>query len=243
MTGEPLIRIEALHHHYEEGVPALDGIDLEIADNAFLAIIGQNGSGKTTLAKHLNGLLKPTAGRVVVDGTDTATTPVARLALTVGYLFQNPDHQLLAATVWEEATLLGRNLGIEKEVAAPAEEGLRAMGLWERRDAHPFGLSYGQKRRLNVVSVTAHRPRVILADEPLIGQDPARADALLTALRQAADGGACVLAALHDPEAVRRHADRALFLEGGRIVVDAPPEEAFVALARAGRSAYLPVTA
>ncbi len=205
--------------------------------------MGDNGSGKTTLLRCLMGLLRAQGGRVTLAGHPVGETPISRLAREAGYLFQNPDHQLLAATVWEEATLLGRNLGIEKEVAAPAEEGLRAMGLWERRDAHPFGLSYGQKRRLNVVSVTAHRPRVILADEPLIGQDPASADALLTALRQAADGGACVLAALHDPEAVRRHADRALFLEGGRIVVDAPPEEAFVALARAGRSAYLPVTA
>jgi energy-coupling factor transporter ATP-binding protein EcfA2 len=258
--GEVLLEAEGLTvRHGARAV--LDGVDLALRAGQVVALMGDNGSGKTTLLRTLAGLLRleasrrleagsrasqrtaSTRGRVTLAGLPVGETPVSRLAREMGYLFQNPDHMLLANTVWEEVTLLGRNLGIADDVAAPAEEGLRALGLWEAREAHPFRLSYGQKRRLNLVAVTAHRPRVLLADEPLIGQDPANAELLLGALRRAAEGGACVLAALHDPESVRRHADRVLFLEGGRIVVDAPPAEAFRALERAGRAAYVPVAA
>jgi len=235
--GEVLVETRALTFcHGERAI--LRDLDLDLRAGQLVALMGDNGSGKTTLLRCLMGLLRPASGSVRLAGQMVGVTPVSDLARQAGFLFQNPDHQLLAATVQEEALLLGRNLGAVDEVASRAEADLRAAGLWESRSEHPFCLSYGQKRRLNLVAATAHQPVVILADEPLIGQDPGNASALLERLRQAARGGACVLASLHDPASVWEYADRVLFLEDGRLLVDGPPDEAFEQLSLLGRTAY-----
>ncbi len=219
MTGEPLIRIEALHHHYEEGVPALDGIDLEIADNAFLAIIGQNGSGKTTLAKHLNGLLKPTAGRVVVDGTDTATTPVARLALTVGYLFQNPDHQIFAPTTREEVAFGLRNLGLApEEVERRTEEALRTFGLEGYAETPPAVLGFGLRRVVTVAAVVAMRQRILVLDEPTTGLDWRSANDLMGRVAALHAAGHTILLVTHDMRLVAAYAPETLVMHEGRVL-------------------------
>ncbi len=232
-----LVEAQALTFRHGDRAILRD-VDLALAGGQLVALMGDNGSGKTTLLRCLMGLLRPQAGRVTVAGREVASVPLSGLAREVGYVFQNPDHQLLAPTVHEEATFLARNLGLEAKVAPLAEADLRDADLWERRGDHPFRLSYGQKRRLNLVAATVHRPKVILADEPLIGQDAANADLLLGRLRRAADEGACVVAALHDPAAVWQVADRVLFLAEGKVLVDAPPAVAFAELARLGRSAY-----
>ncbi len=175
------------------------------------------------------------------SSAESASPPfsVSELARDAGFLFQNPDHQLLGDTVWDDATLLARNLGRLDAVAPHAEVLLDDAGLAARRDDNPFRLSYGQKRRLNVIAATAHGPRLVLADEVLIGQDPANAARLMERLRAMADAGACVVLALHDPQVALAYADRLLFLRDGRVLVDDAPDAALERLVAMGYSAYV----
>ena len=236
-AGEPSITVEHLACDFE-AIHALEDVSATLAAGQLVAVMGDNGSGKTTFLRCLVGLLRPTSGRVVVLGSDMSAQRVSDLVQHMGYLFQNPDHQLLANTIWEEAMLLGRNVGACERFSERAERLLREMGLTPRRDDHPFRLSYGEKRRLNLVSVTAHDPQIVLADEILIGQDPANAQYIMEYLRDIADRGGCVVQALHDPHIALRYADRVLFFASGRVIVDAPPQAALAELGELGYTAY-----
>ena len=235
--GEPLIGVQHLTCDFD-AIRALDDVTATLTAGQLVAVMGDNGSGKTTFLRCLMGALRPTSGQILVLGRDMRTQRVSDLVQHVGYLFQNPDHQLLANTVWEEATLLGRNVGASERLSERAEGLLQEMGLTHRRDDHPFRLSFGEKRRLNVVSVTAHQPRIVLADEVLIGQDPVNARIMMEYLRGIADDGGCVVQALHDPRTALRYADRVLFLSSGRVVLDAPPRAALAELGELGYVAY-----
>ncbi len=239
----PLVRVEGLHAGHAGGL-ALRGVSLAVQPGEFVAVMGDNGSGKTTLLLSLLGLLKPQRGRVQVLGHDTRHTPVSQLARRVAFVFQNPDHQLFAESVWREATFAPRNLRALDAAVEERVEGLLAQaGLAARKAEHPYRLSYGQKRRLNLASVLAMAPSLILLDEVLIGQDRANAAALLGLLCQRAGAGAAVIMVTHDPEIVRAYATRLLFIDRGQVVIDAPPEQAFAELAALGRTAYLPQAA
>lgn len=213
---------------------ALRDISLDLHAGQVVALMGDNGSGKTTFLCCLMGLLPPSAGSVAYPGLGMETRAVSALARHLGFIFQNPDHQLFANTVWDEATMLGRNLDLGEAVGERAIALLCNMGLAAQRSHHPFALSYGEKRRLNVVSAVAHAPRLLLADEVLIGQDGANASALMARLRQLADTGAGVVLSLHDPRAALEIADRVLFFRGGEVVIDAAPREALAQLAAWG---------
>ncbi|HOG47749.1 MAG TPA: ABC transporter ATP-binding protein, partial [Anaerolineae bacterium] len=240
-TVEPVVRVEGLYAGHT-GSLALRGLSLEVAPGEVVAVMGDNGAGKTTLLLSLLGLLKPQQGKVEVLGCDTRRTPVSQLAREVAFVFQNPDHQLFAESVWLEATFAPRNLGaLSATTEARAEALLARSGLGERTADHPCRLSYGEKRRLNLASVLAMAPRLILLDELLIGQDPANAAYLMGLLCERAAAGAAVIMAAHDPEIVRAYATRLVFLDGGLLLVDAPPAEAFAQLAALGRTAYLPL--
>ncbi len=236
-AGEVIYRLEGASYGYA-GQKALDNVSLKLHGGQLVALMGDNGSGKTTLLRCLMGLLKVQSGRVLYNGRDLSQASISELARDVGYMYQNPDHQILADTVWDEATLLARNVGLLESVAPGVEEEIAAAGLSPRRDDHPFALSYGQKRRLNLVSVVAHQPGVVLADEPLIGQDAQNTAYVMRRLRAAADRGDCVVVAIHDPTTVHEYADRVLFLEAGRVLVDAPPDAAWPQLAQLGKRAY-----
>jgi energy-coupling factor transporter ATP-binding protein EcfA2 len=187
------------------------------------------------------GLLKPERGCVKVLGRDTRGTPVSKLAREVGFVFQNPDHQLFAESVWQEATFAPTNFGVlDDETCASVRNLLVRCGLEGRRDDHPYRLSYGEKRRLNLISVLAHGPRLILLDEVLIGQDPRNATFLLGLLQERVQQGDTVVMVNHAPEVTRRFATRLLFFNSGQIRVDAPPQEGFRQLAALGRRLYLP---
>jgi len=236
----PCVRIEDLHVGYD-GHPVLLGVSLEVYPGEFVAVMGDNGCGKTTLLYSLLGLIKPEQGRVEVLGQDTRQAPVSHLARQVGFVFQNPDHQLFADSVWAEATLASCNFqAFDAATEARVGELLARCGLGDRREDHPYRLSYGEKRRLNLISVLAHRPKLILLDELLIGQDAGNAAFLLDLLRERAGRGDVVIMVNHAPEVTRCYASRLIFMDGGRVVVDAPPELAFERLAAIGREAYLP---
>jgi energy-coupling factor transport system ATP-binding protein len=206
--------------------------------------MGDNGSGKTTLLRCMMGLAKPSSGKVVTVGQDTSLAPVSELVRQVGYVFQNPDHQLFCESVWQEATFCAHNLGLlDPAVEAHIAEMLDRCGLGDRHRDHPYRLSYGEKRRLNLISVLGHNPRLILLDEPLIGQDAANVEFLMTMLCERVASGSTVVMVNHNPEVTRRYASRLAFLEEGQTLVDAPTEKAFDHLASLGRAAYAPPVA
>lgn len=239
-TGaEVLIRARGLEAGYN-GHPVLHSVDLEVGPGEFVAVMGDNGSGKSTFLKCLMGLLKPSSGQVQVTGRDTASTPVSSLARQVGLVFQNPDHQLFGESVWQEATLAPRNFGCwDGPTEARVAELLARSGLGDRRDEHPYRLSYGQKRRLNLVSVLSYGPRLILLDEVLIGQDPANAAFLLDLLAEEVARGGAVVMVNHAPGVSRRYASRLLFFQEGRVTIDAPVEQGFAQLQAQGQRAYV----
>jgi energy-coupling factor transport system ATP-binding protein len=173
--------------------------------------------------KHYNGLLKPERGRVLVGGVDTAKTPVAALARSVGLVFQNPNDHLFAETVDDEVLFTLRHLGIGvDESRRRLEEALALFGLEEYRKQYPRSLSGGERQRVALASVVAARPRVLVLDEPTRGLEHDRKHALMGFLRQyAADGNAVVLVT-HDVETVAEHADRVLLLDDGRVAGDGP---------------------
>ncbi len=203
--------------------------------------MGDNGSGKTTFLQCLLGLLEPGEGRVEVAGQDTRKTPVSKVAQRAAYVFQNPDHQLFAETVWQEATLAPRNFGVwngETEKLATAL--LDEAGLGQRHADHPYRLSYGEKRRLNLAAMLTYAPDLFLLDEILIGQDPDNAARLLEWLRARVAVGSAVVLINHAPEIAQRYATRLLFFEAGRLVIDAPTAQGFAQLAERGYNVYLP---
>ena len=238
---EIVVRVENLSAGYTED-PVLRDVSFTMEAGEFVVVMGDNGSGKSTLLQSLMGFLKPRRGRVEVLGLDTRRTPVSKLARNVGYVFQNPDHQLFADTVWDEAMLALRNFDLlDDGRRARVGDLLERAGLRGRESDPPYRLSYGQKRRLNLISVLGYAPCLLLLDEVLIGQDPASAAFVLDLLREEADRGAAVVMVSHAPEVAARYADRVLFLDHGRLIVDDVPQEGFATLAKLGRTAYLPL--
>jgi energy-coupling factor transporter ATP-binding protein EcfA2 len=239
-SSGPVVAVEGLHLGYD-GNSVLRDVSLEVFSGEFVAVMGDNGSGKTTFLQSLLGLIRPNQGQVKVLGQDTHQASVSDLARQVGFVFQNPDHQLFAESVWKEATFALHNFGAFDGAARLRTEGLLTRcGLDDRRQDHPYRLSYGEKRRLNLVSILAYAPRLILLDEVLIGQDAGNATFLLELLREQVTQGSTVIMANHDPRVTSRYASRLIFFDGGSAIVDAPVHEAFQQLRSLGYGAYLP---
>lgn len=236
----PVVRAADLALGYDSAA-VVQNVSLEVHPGELVAVMGDNGSGKSTFLLGLLGLLKPRHGRLEVVGHDTGCTPTSRLAREVGFVFQNPDHQLFAESVWQEAVLALSNLNLlDEQAECRAAALLERCGLGDRRLDPPYRLSYGQKRRLNLVSALAHAPRLVLLDEVLIGQDPDNAAFIMGLLCDQARQGAAVIMVNHDPEMTWRYASRLVFFDGGRVAVDAPVEEGLSQLAAMGRRSYLP---
>src|SRR5207245_2376328 len=197
--GPPLIDVRGLHHRYPTGHEALAEVSLAIRPGEFVALVGRNGSGKTTLAKHLNGLLEPTEGAVRLEGHDVRGLALEELAQRVGYVFQDPDHQLFAATVEEEVAFGPQNLGLAAaEVEARVAEALAAVGLGER-DADPFLLDKGVRQRLAVAAVLALRPDLLVLDAPTTGLDFAEQQKMMALLRALHARGQTIVIITHTP--------------------------------------------
>ncbi len=218
-TPSPAIQVEDLHYRYDDGPWALRGVNFSIEAGDFLAIVGQNGSGKTTLVKHFNGLLRPTRGRVVVLGEDTAGRSVGQLARKVGYLFQNPDHQIFAPTVWEEVAFGPRNLGFsEDEVTAHTTEALALFGLEDQADTPPAVLGYGLRRKVTLAAVWAMHPQVLVLDEPTAGLDWRSSRTLMQAVTDLNRQGHTIIMITHDMKLVAEFASKVLVLNDGQIL-------------------------
>lgn len=221
--------VQDLWYSYGDGVTALRGIDLEIEDGDYVAVIGQNGSGKTTLVKHFNGLLKPTRGRVLVRGLgdhkgspllrDTASLRVGQLAQTVGYVFQNPDHQIFCATTYEELAFGPRNLGLpEAEVRRRVEEALARFDLEQYADSPPALLGYGLRRKIGVAAVYSMQPRIFILDEPTTGLDWRSTMELMELLGEMHRQGHTIILVTHDMKLVAEFSQKCLVLREGRVL-------------------------
>lgn len=224
------IRVQGLHYAYPDGTLALEGIDLELAKREFIALIGQNGSGKTTLSKCLNGLFGPTAGSVTVDGLDTTETSISQMVRRVGYVFQNPDHQLFNSNCWDEIAYGPRNIQLpESEVQERVEEAADVVGLDPFYfQEHPFFLPKGLRQRVAIASILALRPQVIIVDEPTTGQDARQSIDIMEFLQRLNEQqGHAVIIITHDMPIVARYARRVVALAEGKILADGPTAEVF----------------
>jgi energy-coupling factor transport system ATP-binding protein len=222
------LALEDLVHRYPTGVDALRGVSLAIEPGESVAIVGQNGSGKTTLVKHLDGLLRPTSGRVLLDGADIAATPVHRLAATVGFVFQNPDDQLFDRSVEREVSFGPRNLGrTADETRRAVGAGLAAVGLDAVRTTNPYDLDLSLRKLVALASVLAMDPAILVLDEPTTGQDGPGARRVGAIVDAWAAAGRTVIAITHDMEFAAAHFGRIVVMRDGRVTADGSPAEVF----------------
>ncbi|MFZ5919170.1 MAG: ABC transporter ATP-binding protein [Chloroflexota bacterium] len=222
------VQVQELWHHYGGQNDALRGVDLEIHAGEWTALVGQNGSGKTTLAKHLNGLLKPSRGSVRIYGQDTTRASVGQLARQVGYVFQNPDHQIFSPTVRDEIAFGPRNLGLPPdEVAQRVAETLARFRLEAHAETPPALLGYGLRRQVGVAAVYAMRPRLFILDEPTAGLDGRGVEELMTLLAEMNAAGHTILLITHDMRIVARYARRVIVLHQGQVLLDGSPQSVF----------------
>jgi len=221
-----MIEIEKVNFTYPNGVEALKNVSLAVKNGEFVAIMGQNGAGKTTLVKHFNGLLKPSQGIVRVDGIETTKTSVAAMARKVGFVFQNPDHQLFSETVEEEIAFALKNFGFEEEaIQKRVTWALNLLGLTQYKKTSPFMLSGGERKRVALASVLAWDPQILVLDEPTIGQDYQQKEKLRQFIVQMQTQGKTVVIVTHDVEFVAECSPRVVLMKEGKIVADGEGKE------------------
>jgi energy-coupling factor transport system ATP-binding protein len=222
------IALENVSFTYPDGTPALRNVTLSVAAGEFVALLGPNGSGKTTLAKHLNGLLRPSAGRVLLNGADTRPVRTAALARSVGYVFQNPDHQIFAPSVEEEISFGIRLQGhAEDEVRRRTGEIIARFGLGPLAQRPPAILGSGQRRQVALAAVLATEPPVLLLDEPTGGLDRQSRTELMAEVTAYHRRGHTIILITHDMRLVAEHAQRAIVMLDGRVRFDGAPAELF----------------
>ena len=228
------ITIENLSYKYMPGTPfeklALDDINLTVGSGEFVGVIGHTGSGKSTLIQHLNGLLKPTSGKVLINGADTSGKNLKELRRQVGIVFQYPEHQLFEETVYKDIAFGLAKKGVpEAEVRTAVLEAARIVGLREESlDKSPFELSGGQKRRVAIAGVVVMKPDILVLDEPTAGLDPGGRDEVfdfISGLHKTL--GMTVILVSHSMEDVARLVDRVIVMNRGRIEMDGPVADVF----------------
>lgn len=221
-----MIEAQDVHYSYANKVEALKGISLTVKDGEFIAIMGQNGAGKSTFVKHFNGLLKPSFGKVLVDGAETTKTSVAALARNVGFVFQNPDHQLFSETVEDEIAFALKNFGFQPEVIEKRVTwALELLSLIQYRKTSPFLLSGGERKRVALASVLAWDPKMLILDEPTIGQDHEQKEKLNQFILQMQQQGKTVVIVTHDVEFVAECNPRVVLMKEGKIVAEGEGKE------------------
>ena len=232
----PIIRTEGLTHIYSKGTPfqkvAIDHINIDIARGEFVGLIGHTGSGKSTFIQHLNGLLAPTGGKVIVDGVDIASSKLAArdVRFKVGLVFQYPEYQLFEETVYRDIAFGPKNMGLsEEEIDLRVREAAAFAGVKEELfEVSPLELSGGQKRRVAIAGVMAMKPQVLILDEPTAGLDPAGRESILANISyyQRTTGSTVILIS-HSMDDVARIASRLIVFSDGKVAMDGTPAEVF----------------
>ena len=233
---QPILETKQLCHVYSEGTPfqqtALHDVDFTAYAGEYLGIIGHTGSGKSTLIQHLNGLLKPTSGQVLYDGTDIWSDPKVthQTRFHVGLVFQYPEYQLFEETVYKDISFGPKNMGLdEKEIDRRVRRAAEFVGLTrEQLDKSPFELSGGQKRRVAIAGVIAMEPSVLILDEPTAGLDPVGVEAILGNIRDYHQAtNATIIMVSHSMEEVARSVDRLVVVNDGTLPFSGTPREVF----------------
>lgn len=233
---KPVLEVKALTHTYSAGTPfehkAIDNVDLEVMPGEFLGIIGHTGSGKSTLIQHLNGLLRPTGGEILLDGEDIWAKPkeIRRVRFQVGLVFQYPEYQLFEETVYKDISYGSKNMGLDaSEIDRRVRQAAAFAGIDEDMlEKSPFELSGGQKRRVAIAGVIAMEPKVLILDEPTAGLDPRGREAILAQLRSYhKQKGNAVILVSHSMEEVARNVDRIVVMSHSHKLMDGTPEEVF----------------
>jgi energy-coupling factor transport system ATP-binding protein len=215
------IDIKDLHFTYPTGVQALQGVSLSIAPGEQVAIVGQNGAGKTTLVRHLNGLLQPTSGEVIIGGWDTRKYSVAKLASRVGYVFQNPDEQLFSRDVRTEVAFGPRNLGFNAEqVQGRVDEALGMAELTDKKETNPYDLSPAWRKMVAIASVIAMDTPIVVFDEPTTGQDAASIARIANVIKVLRERGRTVITITHDIDFCAENFERVVVMSQGTILLD-----------------------
>jgi energy-coupling factor transport system ATP-binding protein len=222
----PLVPVEVrgLIHRYPNGVEAVRGVSLKVEPGEAVVILGQNGSGKTTLVKHLNGLLRPAEGQVLLDGAPTDGLTVDQLAATVGFVFQNPDEQLFERSVEREVAFGPRNLRRPAgEIAELVARSLEAVGLTDVHATNPYDLDLSRRKLVALAGVLAMDPAILVLDEPTTGQDAAGIERVGAVVRAFRDAGRSVVAITHDMEFAAANFTRVIVMRLGEVIADGPP--------------------
>lgn len=223
--SETAVSMVDVSFRYPNGVAALKGISLEIGRGQYVALIGQNGSGKTTLAKHMNGLLRPSTGVVLVFRLDTRKTSVGELSGHVGYAFQNPDHQIFLDKVFDEVAYAPRRVRKRHDVDEIVHRSLELVGLQGRDQDFTFTLGLSERRRLTIASVLAMQPEVVILDEPTAGLDHEETLSVMNVTKKLQREGKTVIIVSHDIPVVAEYAERIVALYDGQILLDGPTRE------------------
>ena len=237
-----MIRMEHVSFSYSDQGPTVQDVSFHVEKGEFAAILGANGAGKTTTVRLIDGLIRPTSGRVLIHGADTATSPVSERARRVGFLFQNPDRQICKNTVREEILFgLKTVRGEESEEAlnARCEAVLKDFGFTGEEE--PFSLSRGQRQRVALASILAVEPEVLILDEPTTGLDYLECCHIMDRIRRMnEEQQVTVVMVCHDMEVVLDYATRALVMSGGRLLADGPVKEVFRDMELVERASILP---
>ncbi len=229
------VEVKNLSHVYMRGTPfetrALDDVNFTISDGEFVGIIGHTGSGKSTLITHLNALIKPEEGSIIVNGLDLSAndTDLSKVRRMVGLVFQYPEYQLFEETVEKDIAFGPKNLGLtDDEAASRVKEAMAQVGLRpELAEKSPFELSGGQKRRVAIAGVLAMKPDVLVLDEPAAGLDPVGRSDMLSLIKSIHDSGRTVVMVSHSMNDVGRLCDRLIVMNHGKVAYDAAPAEVF----------------
>ena len=240
-AASPIVKVSGLDYAYERGTPVLRGISFELHPGKMIALCGRNGSGKTTLAHLLMNISSPPKGAIFLDGQDVAGLSARDIASRIGYVFQNPDHQFVTEKVWDEVAYgLRVRAYADYAVKERVEEVLEIVDLKRYADRSPFALSLGERRRLSVATMLVLEPRILVLDEPTIGQDHERAQQLMGLMARLRERHATtILMITHDVRLVAEWADRAMVISGGRLLFDGSPLQMFSNPALLGEAGLL----
>jgi energy-coupling factor transport system ATP-binding protein len=223
-----VLKVEALEHVYPNGNQALHKIDLDIRAGDFFAIVGQNGSGKTTLVKHMNGLLPATKGAVIFQGKEINPHMVSELGRKIGFVFQNPDHQIFSSRVFDEVAFAPRNYGCsEQDVKQRVAKALELVELSGRENENPFLMTKGERQRLAIAGVLSADPELIILDEPTTGLDYAEQLKIMALLSELNRSGRTIVIITHTLWLVARYARNAAVMSHGRKILEGGVREVF----------------